>query len=222
MQEGGAIALTGPQAFGVADNGDSFMAIQKHVLKKAKSRWKNCRRLWIITLAILMKLEACNWFGQGCCAAGESSRWLDLDERQFMKPLNESYLPKGVSTLTNCKRIFRDFDDTDGSDGKLVAIWVGIKSNELWKTRLGLGNDDDVVDIITREAGRFMLAKYRNIRISRRPVEAGCYPVSANVLLGKDVAPLRMADWLGPRLLMASPHCGCDTNGPTARCYVGC
>ena len=88
-----------------------------------------------------------------------------------------------------------------------------IMENTTW-----FGNDDDVVDIITREAGQIYareVQKYKNPRGGQ--FQAGCYPVSANVLFGKDVAPLpdgRLA-WT-PLADGVSPRPGCDTNGPTA------
>ncbi|MBQ2533049.1 MAG: glycyl radical protein, partial [Lachnospiraceae bacterium] len=80
------------------------------------------------------------------------------------------------------------------------------------------GNDIDEVDMICRKCTQVYeleVEKHYNPRGGQ--FQAGCYPVSANVLFGKDVGALPdgrlaqdpLADGVGPRQ-------GHDTNGPTA------
>ena len=80
------------------------------------------------------------------------------------------------------------------------------------------GNDDDEVDMLARKCGQiysYEVEKYKNPRGGQ--FQAGCYPVSANVLFGKDVLALpdgRLAH--APLADGVSPRQGKDTNGPTA------
>ena len=65
------------------------------------------------------------------------------------------------------------------------------------------GNDDDEVDMLARKCGQiysYEVEKYKNPRGGQ--FQAGCYPVSANVLFGKDVGALpdgRLAKTAFPR-----------------------
>ena len=80
------------------------------------------------------------------------------------------------------------------------------------------GNDVDDVDLLARRCGQIYsreVEKYKNPRGG--VYQAGCYPVSANVLFGKDVGALpdgRLAKQ--PLADGVSPRQGKDTNGPTA------
>ena len=142
VQEGGAIYnFTGPQAFGVADSGDSICAIKKHVFENKE-----------VTMEQLKEALANN-FGYGCTA--------------------------GAPTAAPA---------------------------------------DDEVDMLARKCGQiysYEVEKYKNPRGGQ--FQAGCYPVSANVLFGKDVLALpdgRLAH--APLADGVSPRQGKDTNGPTA------
>ena len=80
------------------------------------------------------------------------------------------------------------------------------------------GNDIDEVDLIARKCAEIYckeVEKYTNPRGGQ--FQAGIYPVSANVLFGKDVAALpdgRLAK--APLADGVSPRQGKDVNGPTA------
>lgn len=80
------------------------------------------------------------------------------------------------------------------------------------------GNDIDEVDIMARKCAQIYckeVEKYTNPRGGQ--FQAGIYPVSANVLFGKDVAALpdgRLAKM--PLADGVSPRAGKDVNGPTA------
>ena len=218
VQEGGAIYnFTGPQAFGVADNGDSFAAIQKHVFEKKE-----------VTMEQLFdainhnfgyadetgKIE--QWFGNGCCESNASIE--GMDERQIYEAVKRILSANGSIDINQLQK-----DIQSGTTKTQAPAAAGdatqyqnikrIMENTTW-----FGNDDDFVDQITREAGQIYareVQKYKNPRGGQ--FQAGCYPVSANVLFGKDVAPLpdgRLA-WT-PLADGVSPRAGCDTSGPTA------
>ena len=222
MQEGGAIYnFTGPQAFGVADNGDSFMAIQKHVFEKGEVTMEELQAAMDHNFGYPDETgKLATWFGQGCCAAGESSALKDLDERQIYEAVKRILSTKGSIDINELQKNLQGTSTTPTAPTAEVSGDMGryqqikrIMENTTW-----FGNDDDVVDIITREAGQIYareVQKYKNPRGGQ--FQAGCYPVSANVLFGKDVAPLpdgRLA-WT-PLAAGVSPRAGCDTNGPTA------
>lgn len=219
MQEGGAIYnFTGPQAFGVADNGDSLMAIQKHVFEKGEVTMEELQAAMDHNFGYPDETgKLATWFGNGCCAAGEPSELKNLDERQIYEAVKRILSTKGSIDINELQKNLQGTSPTptaevSGDMGRYQQI-KRIMENTTW-----FGNDDDVVDIITREAGQIYareVQKYKNPRGGQ--FQAGCYPVSANVLFGKDVAPLpdgRLA-WT-PLADGVSPRAGCDTNGPTA------
>ncbi|MDR0649176.1 MAG: glycyl radical protein, partial [Synergistaceae bacterium] len=80
------------------------------------------------------------------------------------------------------------------------------------------GNDIDDVDLVARKCAQiycYEVEKYTNPRGGQ--FQAGIYPVSANVLFGKDVLALpngRLAK--APLADGVSPRAGKDNNGPTA------
>lgn len=219
MQEGGAIYnFTGPQAFGVADNGDSLMAIQKHVFEKGEVTMEELQAAMDHNFGYPDETgKLATWFGNGCCAAGESSDLKNLDERQIYEAVKRILSTKGSIDINELQKNLQGtssipMTEASGDMGRYQQI-KRIMENTTW-----FGNDDDVVDIITREAGQIYareVQKYKNPRGGQ--FQAGCYPVSANVLFGKDVAPLpdgRLA-WT-PLADGVSPRAGCDTNGSTA------
>lgn len=221
VQEGGAIYnFTGPQAFGVADNGDSFAAIQKHVFENKE-----------VTMSELQEAIEHN-FGYPD-ETGKMSSWFNLsgtnnedsvvcniDEKKIYEAVKQILSAKGNIDITELQQNLRKngafTSERVSSVSANAARYQEIKrimENTTW-----FGNDDDIVDMITREAGQIYareVQKYKNPRGGQ--FQAGCYPVSANVLFGKDVAPLpdgRLA-WM-PLADGVSPRAGCDTNGPTA------
>ena len=159
VQEGGALYnFTGPQAFGVADTGDSFYAIQKNV------------------------------FEDRTITMGELKEALDA---------NFGVSPDGAGTVHNMRyeNVRRLLDSTPA-----------------------FGNDIDEVDMVARKCAQIYcreVEKYTNPRGGQ--FQAGVYPVSANVLFGKDVAALpdgRLAK--APLADGVSPRQGKDCSGPTA------
>ena len=78
------------------------------------------------------------------------------------------------------------------------------------------GNDIDEVDMCARKAGPLPTAEeIKNPRGGQ--YQAGCYPVSANVLFGKDVQALPDGRYsTAPLADGVSPRQGHDVKGPTA------
>lgn len=220
MQEGGAIYnFTGPQAFGVADNGDSFAAIQKHVFENGEVSMAELQEAMDHNFGYPDETgKLATWFGTGCCAAAGNTSLAGMDERQIYEAVKKILTANGSIDINELQQSLQGGTTQSaapaatGNDARYQQI-KRIMENTTW-----FGNDDDVVDIITREAGQIYareVQKYKNPRGGQ--FQAGCYPVSANVLFGKDVAPLpdgRLA-WT-PLADGVSPRAGCDTNGPTA------
>jgi len=208
VQEGGAIYnFTGPQAFGVADTGDSVYAIQKNVFEDRK-----------LTLTELKEALACN-FGHEEATTSETTPPLNDElEAQIYEIVKQM--------LTNSQSI-----DLNEVYTKLAAknLTPQAKTSQLNKNNFehirrmldntpSFGNDHDEVDFIARRCAKIYcleVEKYRNPRGGQ--FQAGIYPVSANVLFGKDVQALpngRLAK--KPLADGVSPRAGKDSNGPTA------
>jgi len=213
VQEGGAIYnFTGPQAFGVADSGDSICAIKKHVFENKE-----------VTMEQLKEALANN-FGYGCTAGAPAAAPAD-DEAKIYEAvkrilsnngsINIAELQAQLSTGT-CGWESGRPNYTAGNPAPSNEQFAQIKrimENTPW-----FGNDDDEVDMLARKCGQiysYEVEKYKNPRGGQ--FQAGCYPVSANVLFGKDVLALpdgRLAH--APLADGVSPRQGKDTNGPTA------
>lgn len=201
VQEGGAIYnFTGPQAFGVADSGDSICAIKKHVFDNKE-----------ITMAQLKEaLE--NNFGYSCEAPAPAA---DLtDEAKIYEAVKRILSNNGSINLTDLQAQLSAPKAPAASSGNADYAQIKrIMENTPW-----FGNDDDEVDMLARRCGQiysYEVEKYKNPRGGQ--FQAGCYPVSANVLFGKDVGALpdgRLAKT--PLADGVSPRQGKDTNGPTA------
>lgn len=209
-QEGGAIYnFTGPQAFGIADAGDSLYAIQKNVFEDKRITLKDLRGA----------LEAN--FGYSDAAAPictPSISEATLDEAQIYEAVKkilsstgsidiatlESHLKQGAGTSCGCK--------SQSDPSKYATIHNILKNTD------SFGNDIEEVDELAYRCGKIYcneVDKYMNSRGGQ--FQAGIYPVSANVLFGKDVAALpdgRLAT--EPLADGVSPRQGNDVNGPTA------
>lgn len=199
VQEGGAIYnFTGPQAFGVADAGDSLCAIKKHVFENKE-----------ITMAQLKEALDHN-FGYDCqnTASAEIT-----DEAKIYEAVKRILSNNGSINLADLQaQLSKPVQQTSGNKEDYAQI-KRILENTPW-----YGNDEDEVDMIARRCGQiysYEVEKYKNPRGGQ--FQAGCYPVSANVLFGKDVGALpdgRLAK--KPLADGVSPRQGKDTNGPTA------
>ena len=191
--------FTGPQAFGVADTGDSVYAIKKHVFDDKD-----------ITFAELKEAMDAN-FGYPidgevapCAAAAETEIEKDLYD-QICKILGKEgihFNNKPSTTAPAC----------GSNNEKYERIRAMMDATDCF------GNDIDEVDMVARRCAQiycYEVEKYRNPRGGQ--FQAGIYPVSANVLFGKDVGALpdgRLAK--KPLADGCSPRAGKDVKGPTA------
>ncbi|MDO5516324.1 MAG: glycyl radical protein [Clostridium sp.] len=205
VQEGGAIYnFTGPQAFGIADSGDSVYAMQKHVFENKD-----------ITMEELKEALNSN-FGQseGCDNASCGNSSMDPTEEKIYEAVKRILANSGSIDLSEVEnKITSQFaDNSNASSGKYDQIRRLLDNTECY------GNDIDVVDMVARKCALIYckeVEKYRNPRGGQ--FQAGVYPVSANVLFGKDV--LALPDGRLARTPLAdgvSPRAGKDTHGPTA------
>lgn len=215
VQEGGAIYnFTGPQAFGVADNGDSFAAIQKHVFENKEVSMRDLKEAMDHNFGYADPTgKLANWYGEGtsCCT--------EMNEKEIYEAVKKILSANGNINLDQLQQEIMSGKSCSAQQEltpENMSKYQNIKrimENTTW-----FGNDDDFVDRIAREAGQIYareVPKYYNPRGGQ--FQAGCYPVSANVLFGKDVAALpdgRLA-WT-PLADGVSPRAGCDTCGPTA------
>ncbi|MGN1142904.1 MAG: glycyl radical protein [Oliverpabstia sp.] len=197
--EGGArYNFTGPQYFGVADVGDSVYAIQKHVFDKKE-----------ITFAELKEALDANFGypvdGKVQAASSENQEMEDMIAKIVKKIMNENSASTSAAA-TSMHAV------SNGSD-KYQKIRSLMENETEW-----YGNDIDAVDMVARRCCQiycYEVEKYTNPRGGQ--FHAGIYPVSANVLFGKDVAALpdgRLA--YQPLGDGCSPRGGKDTKGPTA------
>ncbi len=204
VQEGGAIYnFTGPQAFGVADSGDSIYAIKKHVFDNKE-----------ITMAQL-KEALDNNFGYGVTTAQAASTPMN-DEAKIYEAVKKILSSNGSLNMADLQAQLSASAPACSQPACGNKDFTEIKrimENTTW-----FGNDEDEVDMIARKCGQiysYAVEKYTNPRGGQ--FQAGCYPVSANVLFGKDVSALpdgRLAKT--PLADGVSPRQGMDVSGPTA------
>lgn len=201
VQEGGAhYNFTGPQAFGVADSGDSLYAMYDHVFRKKD-----------VTMERLMDALRTN-FGRGdtYCAAGSS----DDMESKLYNAIKAILTSNGSIDLSQLQTQL----SSACASGKVECGGDYEVLRKLLDSTDCYGNDIDEVDMFARRCGQIYareVEKYTNPRGGQ--FQAGIYPVSANVLFGKDVLALpdgRLAH--APLADGVSPRAGKDVNGPTA------
>ena len=191
--------FTGPQAFGVADSGDSVYAIKKHVFDDKD-----------ITFAELKEAMDAN-FGYPvdgevapCAASAETEIEKDLYD-QICKILGKEGININKSAATAAPAC-------GSNNEKYERIRAMMDATDCF------GNDIDEVDMIARRCAQmycYEVEKYRNPRGGQ--FQAGIYPVSAIVLFGKYVGALpdgRLAK--KPLADGCSPRAGKDVKGPTA------
>ncbi|ERK31773.1 glycyl radical protein [Clostridium intestinale] len=204
VQEGGAIYnFTGPQAFGIADTGDSVYAIQKHVFEDKT-----------ITIEQLKAALDANF---GACeetVACTSTSTMDATEMQIYEAVKKILSNAGSIDLADIQnQVISGFK---ASQSQVSGDFESIR--RLLDNTPSFGNDIDEVDMVARKCAQlycFEVEKYTNPRGGQ--FQAGIYPVSANVLFGKDVAALpngRPAK--KPLADGVSPRSGKDHSGPTA------
>jgi formate C-acetyltransferase len=206
LQEGGALYnFTGPQAFGVADTGDSVYAMKKFVFDEKK-----------ISMAELKEALDANFglaIGQKANAVGAG----ELTEGQIYEAVRKVLSSNKSMDVTALKEeVYRTLSTDTITAPAGSSKYDGIR--RLLDSAESFGNDIDDVDLIARKCAQIYcleVEKYKNPRGGQ--FQAGIYPVSANVLFGKDVGALpdgRPAK--APLADGVSPRQGKDHLGPTA------
>lgn len=206
LQEGGALYnFTGPQAFGVADTGDSVYAMKKFVFDEKK-----------LSMAELKEALDANFglaIGQKANAVGGG----ELTEGQIYEAVRKVLSSNRSMDVTALKEeVYRTLSTDTITAPAGSSKYDGIR--RLLDSAESFGNDIDDVDLIARKCAQIYcleVEKYKNPRGGQ--FQAGIYPVSANVLFGKDVGALpdgRPAK--APLADGVSPRQGKDHLGPTA------
>lgn len=207
VQEGGAhYNFTGPQAFGVSDSGDSLYALNEHVFVKKD-----------ISMNKLMDALRTN-FGRGdTYASAEPACECDDAETKLYNAIKAILSSNGNIDLTQLQKQLAA-SNCQKASGKIECNGDYETIRKMLDNTPCFGNDIDEVDMYARRCGQIYgreVEKYKNPRGGQ--FQAGIYPVSANVLFGKDVLALpdgRLAH--APLADGVSPRAGKDVNGPTA------
>lgn len=207
LQEGGAIYnFTGPQAFGIADTGDSVYAIQKQVFED--------RRLTLQELKGALDANFGYPVGGHPHSAAAKSSLGEQDIYEVVKRIIDRHGSLNPAEIKN--EVYRQLASTSPAPSAANPRYEEIR--HILENTPCFGNDIDDVDLVARQCALIYcqeVEKYTNPRGGR--FQAGIYPVSANVLFGKDVSALpdgRLAK--EPLADGVSPRQGKDTLGPTA------
>ncbi|MDR1509449.1 MAG: glycyl radical protein [Synergistaceae bacterium] len=220
LQEGGAIYnFTGPQAFGVADTGDSMYAIQKNVFEDGKISLKQLKEALDANFGYPVgatldgkvveggSLPNDNAASSASCAGGNS----DIENKVY-EIVKKVLAGTGSVDLSNIQNKVSSSMAAPRAGGKYEDMRLLLDSTPCF------GNDIDEVDLVARKCAQiycYEVEKYRNPRGGQ--FQAGIYPVSANVLFGKDVLALPNGKLAKTPLADGvSPRAGKDVNGPTA------
>ncbi|WP_414165954.1 glycyl radical protein [Superficieibacter sp. BNK-5] len=199
VQEGGAhYNFTGPQGVGVANVGDSLMAIKRLVFEEGR-----------VSLAHLKE-------------ALDSNFGLSAETPSVPAKAEEGEVTYDM-VLGALKKILGENSGIDLSALAKPAEPVAQGSLEALRQMLingvpKFGNDIDEVDMMARAAAEIYcreVEKYRNPRSG--VFQAGLYPVSANVAMGTAVGATADGRLAGEPLPDGvSPSRGMDCSGPTA------
>lgn len=201
LQEGGAqYNFTGPQGVGIANAGDSLMAIKKVVFEEGK-----------LSLAELKQVLDSN-FGQGASitetASAENLSNIDLTN------LTSEKLVDLLKKLLNDQQAVPTAASVPASGNKDGEYVRQLLINGAPK----FGNDNDEVDEIVRDVALIYceeVQKYTNPRGGT--FQPGLYPVSANVSCGMETKASADGRYAGEPLADGvSPTSGRDQSGPTA------
>ncbi len=215
VQEGGAMwNFTGPQGVGIIDAGDSLYAIQKNVFEEKKITLEQLKDAldhnFGYPVPALGSTDLSASAGQCAGACGTASNAEAEMEARIYEAVKSILSGSGSVSLADIRKNVES--QGVASNGKYDDILRILKNTS------GFGNDIDEIDEYTVRCGRTyceLVEQYSNPRGGK--YQAGMYPVSANVLYGKDVGALptgRLAKTaLGDGV---SPRAGVDTNGPTA------
>lgn len=197
LQEGGAIYnFTGPQAFGIADTGDSVYAIQKQVFED--------RRLTLQELKGALDANFGYPVGGTAHSAAAKSSLGEQDIYEVVKRIIDRHGSLNPAEIKN--EVYRQLASASPAPSAGNPRYEEIR--HILENTPCFGNDIDDVDLVARQCALIYcqeVEKYTNPRGGR--FQAGIYPVSANVLFGKDVSALPdgrlakepLADGVSPR-----------------------
>ncbi|WML55287.1 glycyl radical protein [Neobacillus sp. PS3-12] len=200
LQEGGAVYnFTGPQGVGVANVGDSLMALKQLVFEEKK-----------ITLAELKNALDTN-FGE--LEAPQQNIGLNQLTQETLVEVLKKLILEGnnisLNDLTKMSNVKVDLGSADSQEYIRQML-----ENRAPK----FGNDIEEVDSLAREAALIYcreVEKYRNPR--QGTFQPGLYPVSANVPMGAQTGATPDGRKAGQPLADGvSPVSGRDKTGPTA------
>ena len=207
LQDGGAIYnFTGPQAFGIADTGDSVYALQKQVFED--------RKLTLQELKSALDANFGSTLGGDPHAAAAKSSLGEQEIYDVVKRIIDEHGSLNPAAIKN--EVYRQLASSSAAPSAGNSRYEEIR--HILENTPCFGNDIDEVDLVARNCALIYcqeVEKYTNPRGGR--FQAGIYPVSANVLFGKDVNALpdgRLAKQ--PLADGVSPRQGKDTLGPTA------
>ena len=216
-QSGGAIYnFTGPQAFGVADSGDSLYAIYKNVFEEKKISLNDLKEALEKNFEFTDSLMP----GCGCNTQTVSAKVGEMNESEIYEAVKKILASTGSINVDDLENKLNEEYVVSGdcgcgsqeTTGKFRTIQKILDNTD------SFGNDNELCDEFAIRAAKIYcdeVDKYTNPRGGA--FQAGIYPVSANVLFGKDVGALpdgRLAH--APLADGVSPRQGKDTNGPTA------
>ncbi len=201
LQEGGAkYNFTGPQGVGIANAGDSLMAIKKIVFEEGKLTLPELKQVLDNNFGTAVTLNQ--------SATAESPKNIDLTNLTSEKlvELLKGLLAEEQSTAANTAVPVKD--NKDGEYIRQLLINGAPK----------FGNDNDEVDNIVREVALIYCEEVQKYTNPRGGVfQPGLYPVSANVSCGMDTQASADGRFAGEPLADGvSPTSGRDQNGPTA------
>ena len=223
VQQGGALwNFTGPQGFGVIDAGDCVYCIQKNVfedkaftLAELKEALENNFGYTNADVPKGGSTEvSIGWqYGPGAASGNQAADSEAEMEAKIYEAVKAVLTGSGSLSIADIrKKVGGELGMATPDAGKYAHIMRALQNTE------GFGNDVDEIDQYAVTCARIYceeVEKYKNPRGGT--FQAGIYPVSANVLYGKDVGALptgRLAKTpLGDGV---SPRAGKDTHGPTA------
>lgn len=240
VQEGGAIwNFSGPQGVGIIDAGDSLYCIQKNVFEDKRFTMAELKDAlehnFGYPVAAIGSTETSMSVGDPSITVGNVA--IDSMNHKNM-PKGEIAVPTGTTTTEEqiyaaVKAILNGQDasqlssmlsntckaDSHPADSKPIINNPRYEEIlTILKNTVGFGNDIDEIDQYSVRCGKIYceeVEKYTNARGGK--FQAGMYPVSANVLYGKDVMALPTGHLAKtPIADGVSPRAGYDTNGPTA------
>lgn len=211
VQEGGAIYnFTGPQAIGVADVGDSVYAIRKNVFEDKKITMKQLKDALDANFGYPVDPTNVNP-GKGSASSAVSA---DMTEAQLYEVVKQILSRNGSIDPAQLQAQI-----AGGSLGATAQVSGSFEDvRRMLDNTPTFGNDVDEVDLVARKCAQIYCLEVQRHKNPRNGIfQAGMYPVSSNVLFGKDVAALpdgRLAKT--PLADGVSPRAGKDCSGPTA------